>query len=514
MVNVSPNWIEAQKGYLAPEGFVELSYLLTEDGLQETAVPTTTAQAIISNIGNVTNIEDITNDTKFATFENNFWLLDGSMDLYSEPHTATGYVGENLNGTASITITLPEIHTKAIEGITIQWGEEYATLFKVTAYNGNSVVAEKTVVGFTEQVFMPIANYNKIVIDISAWNTPNRRVRIKKIILGIEMTITKTELISFKHTQEASHISAELPNNSITFSIDNADARWNPNNPTGMAKFLSERQKIKAKYGFKIDGNIEWVKAGTFYLTEWSTPTNGLEATFTARDLLAYMLNIDYTGTLSGTLYDICASAVSQVSLPQGAKVYIDETLKNYTVDVQTQRTYTVPEILQLCANASRSCMWQDRNGVLRIQPVEMLIKDYRITQFISYTHPEYDFMKELKAVKINDNYIYDVGRTGETQTVNNGFITDNEKVAEWIANNLKSRKKMSGEYRADPRIDVLDKIRVESKFGVSNAVILTKVEYDFKGAFKGKYEGYISSFDPKPAGYTGEFYSGELWFM
>ena len=44
---------------------------------------------------------------------------------------------------------------------------------------------------------------------------------------------------------------------------------------------------MRVKYGLKLnDDTIEYIPAGVFYLSEWESPQNGLEANFVARDLL------------------------------------------------------------------------------------------------------------------------------------------------------------------------------------------------------------------------------------
>ena len=330
-------------------------------------------------------------------------------------------------------------------------------------------------------------------------------------------TFSKNDLLSFTHTQSGCMNSGELPKNSIEFTLDNSDDRWNPNNPDGIGQYLSERQKLTVRYGFDINGTIEWINAGTFFLSEWRTPANGFAATFVARDVLEYMLDEPYTGITSGTLREIAADALAQANTPDGVAFDLDPRLDNYTISFENTG-YKIAEILQMCANAAMCVMYQDRDGVFRITSAAQVFSGYNITPNFSYTHPEFELSKPLKAVKVSYGdglqYTMESGGTGETQTVSNPMIATIDQasaVARWVEGILKSRKNLSGEFRADPRLDVFDKVKVESKYGVINAVVITEIKYSFAGSFRASYIGRITGFDPVYAGYCGELYAGEV---
>ena len=362
------------------------------------------------------------------------------------------------------------------------------------------------------------------MIDVSpAWQTahlshlaPEGFVEIS-FTGSVSATFSKNDLLSFTHTQAGCMNSGELPKNSIEFTLDNSDDRWNPNNPDGIGQYLSERQKLIVRYGFDINGEIEWINAGTFFLSEWRTPANGFEASFVARDVLEYMLEEPYTGPTTGTLKEIALAAIEQANTPDGMVFDLDARLQNYKISFENTG-YKLAEILQMCANAAMCVMYQDRNGVFRIISAEPVFTGYNITPIFSYTHPEFELSKPMKAVTVSYGgglqYTMKSSDTGETQTVNNPMIASIDQaslIARWVEGNLKSRKSLSGEFRADPRLDVFDKVRVESKYGVINAVVITEIKYSFAGSFRASYKGSITGFDPVYAGYCGELFAGEV---
>lgn len=529
MIAVSDTWKRKQRQRLAPEGFVELSYLISEDGLQEEATASSADQLLFSDLDHVMEPSASRVYPRFATMELNQWVLDGSAEIVPDngPYENAGYVSSSFCDVSdpSLTINLSQIHTQVIQGITIIWSteyEEYPTRFRVSAYRNGSLNGAITVEGnqsTTSTVYLDIQNYDSVVIQALDWCLPSRRARIEQVVLGIYVTYTKDQLISFSHEQNGCLVSGELPKNSITFALDNSTGVWNPLNPDGNVKYLAERQQIKVRYGFDIDGTIEWIKAGTFYLSEWSTPANGITATFTARDMLEFVMDVPYTGIRSGTLYDIVSAAIAEADFPYGAQVYIDPFLRSFQTDFSGDDTeYTLAEIIQLAANAGTCVIHQDREGVLRIERMSSPLSGYDIAENVSYAYPEITLSKPLKAVTVSyaENTVATrlVATQGETQTVDNPLVTNistARNVADWVATILSERQTISGQFRADPRLDICDKIAVDSKYGVSNAVVITNIKYEFTGSFKGTFTGRVSKFDPVPAAYSGELYAGEV---
>lgn len=540
MITVSDTWKAKQLNPILPEGFVEISYLITGEGLQEQASASSSNQAVFSNTENI--VKENTAAKRYATNELNLWSLDGTRNLLpdSDYHN-TGYVSNGFDA-ASVTIGLASVREEPIIGITITWSEEfgeYPTDFTVSAYNGSNIVATKTVTGNTSTetiVELDMANFNAIVISVAGWSLPQHRARIESVVLGANITFTKRDIMSYSHSQTGCLLSGELPKNSITFALDNSDDKWNPNNPQGLIKYLAERQKITVRYGLDVDGTVEWIKAGTFYASEWDTPSNGISVSFTARDVFEFMIDRKYDGITEGTLKEIAESAIEQADLPSGVAVYIDSSLERYSTTIND--ALTIAEVLQKCANAACCVMYQDRDGNLNIKPITNVLSGYIIRKGWAYSYPEYELSKQLKSVSVeyahsivaddgaeieagnNDIIVASDGKyelfvsdSGESQSANNDFISTEEQakmVARWIGDILKNRKTISGEFRADPRLDVFDKVTVESKYGVNDAVFLTEIVYHFTGVFKGQYAGRIVPFNAVDMAYCGELYAGE----
>lgn len=513
MIAVSNRWKEIQKGQLIPLSEIEIEYNVSDPDAQSKATSSATSEASFSAAENIVNPAMAT-EPKYALLERNLWLLDGSYRaIPTHIDNSGGFVSSNLSnadGTfteiPTITISFGETLPGIIPGLTITWSkvyEEWAEAFRVTAYDGDTEVVRFEVTDndkITHTAEFPTQGYNRIVIEILKWCLPYRRARMTECLIGIKRIYTKNDLMGFEHEQSADLLSGELPRNAIVFKLDNSSQVWNPDNPTGAEKYLLEKQTLTVRYGFWIDGKVEWIKAGTFYMSEWQTPSNGLEATFTARDILEFCSD-PYTGPRSGVVVDIVKSALTQAGIYTNSYVIDEVTLGSVRTDFsEDTNEYTCAEILQMCANAAQCALWQCRDGFLHIEPVAVNLTDYVVGQISdgvnnSYRHPEFDLTKELKSVVVNSGMGTAVnGTTGNVQTVDNPLIVSAEVangVAEWCRNCLKNRKIVSGEFRADPRLDVLDTVTVVSKYG-SNPVQITNVKYTYGGAFRGTYTGRV----------------------
>jgi hypothetical protein len=534
MIPVSNAWAALQNVTLQPEMFVEITYTVTEPGLQQDAVTSGNYPESFSDPSEVTS-RSTSMDESYFTLDYGVCGLDGTISFSDETPKHSGYIflgysdvegAINTIVKPTITIDFSERRTVAIPGMTITWSDTlscWARDFIVRASNANGVVAQLEVRNNTEpvsQVQLELVNYSRITIEVLSWSHPYQRPRCIDIRLGLNDVYTKDDLTSYEHHQSADLLSAALPESSIVFSLRNDDGRWNPGNPSDVEKYLLEEQELQVRYGMDVNGVVEWIDGGVFWLSEWSTPSNGLEVSFTARDAFSLM-NVSYTGIRSGTLYEVAVAALTEAELPQTVKYVIDSSLNDiYTEFPGTEGDFTVAAILQMVAHAANCVLYQDRTGVIRIEPWRKSYSGYMIEPDISYTHPEYTFNKPMKGISVGYGHdggrvSVNVGSKGEIQTVDNSLILTEEdaiRIAEKSKEILTNRKVISGEYRADLRLDVLDNIIVTSKYA-SNVIGVTDITYSTSGgAFRGMYTGRVVSVELTPIAYfCNDLFVGEI---
>lgn len=420
MQKVSQKWKDNQNKTLVSESDIELSLKLTDPDAYEDATAEDNGHIAYSDTNYVVTDGD-KNIHPYATLERNLWLLDGSREILPDnDYGSVGYVGSEFCGTDRVftntpvvSISFSQIHSNVLQGITVRWSaflNEYAEEFVITAYNGDTVVATKTITdneSVLSIVQMDIANYDKITIDIIKWSMPYRRARIDEIFIGILHIYSKKSIFSYNCSQSVDPISAELPKAEVSFSVDNLDGSYNPYNNEGLSKYLMERQEINVKYGYKLDTGYEWISGGKYYISEWNAEQNGMSADFKARDLLEFMTGTYHKGLFNpnGTsLYDLAEDVLRDADLPLNSdgsvKWVIDERLKDiYTIAPLPIDTHA--NCLQMIANAGECVFYQDRQGILHIEKMSDISSDYSINYFNSYSKSELSLSKPLRQVDV-----------------------------------------------------------------------------------------------------------------
>lgn len=540
MQTVSDSWKNEHKKTILNESFVEVSLDIADPVAIADASSVDNGAIYISNSASLTDGGE-TASTPYCTLEQNLWCLDGSRTAIPETSIdKTSFISDVLSDDTclfsskipTITVNFTQIHSTLVPGITITWSSaynEFAESFDVVAYNGSTIVASKSVTGnksVKSLIFVDIANYNKVVILIRKWCLPHHRARVEDVLVGINKVYGKGELFDYSHSQSVDPISLSLPKSEIRFSIDNVDGEYNLYNEYGLTKYLKERQEVKTRYGLKLDdGTIEWIPGGTFFLSEWYAKQNGITADFTARNMLEFMSGIYYDDKdydfHERSLYQLATNVLSTANLPKDSngndRWYIHSSLDTiYSTAPLPQDTRA--NCLQLIANAGMCVLYQDREGILRIEPLTNKDEDYEINSFNSYSKSEITLSKPIKCVIVKE-YRYwngengventtiekyvDVGEMGETIVLDNPLITyiiDDtgitehplvEDIAAWVGAHLSHRMTLDSSWRADVRLDALDIVTNKNDYSIDR-VRMTEVEFKYNGAFRGTGKGKV----------------------
>ena len=248
MESVSQAWKDAQRLDLLPDDFLKIIYRVTEPGLNDTYSTETNGEAVYSDISDLSNTEGM---IKYATLEPGIWMLDGSCYLLPDeaPYGDNKFVSSEFCDNDGyfianpiITLLWESVHSTLIPGITVQWSalfNEYPIEFTVRVKNGETVINtfENTQNDFALTVIITdIQNFNKVEVEIKRWNIPNHRAKMEQLFVGIINTYTKENIRSFSATDNVDILSGELPEQSVTFVLDNTENQWNPINPQGLTK--------------------------------------------------------------------------------------------------------------------------------------------------------------------------------------------------------------------------------------------------------------------------------------
>jgi len=447
----STHWRQNQDRALTTQGFVELSYYLTDPNLRVDGVNPANELTPVSQSNIIIN-KHPNHVAPFATLEHDLWLLDASRvtipPTFPENRPFGGFISNVLcddSGVFDPPISLDMVLANPaviLPGLTIAWGtafDEYATDFRIIAFsqdeNGNE--QESACESFTgnqdviTEAHIEMRRTHRIRLEISRWYTGKRRARVGNIFLGINKIYTKDSLLSFSSSHEIDPVSGCLPKYEIAYEVDNRNGDFDPLDKNSVERFVLERQEVTTRYGFRClqDGNVEWIPGGQYFLSDWVAPHNGLSASFKARDCLGFLDGIYYKGIYTGpipivnqgqsgdhlnpgptwaySLYDLAEQVLNDAfpNLKDG-----DEKLWEIHNSLRDIRTIsplplvTHAQCLQLIANAAGAALTFDRDGILHIAPLPA----YRgcVSQTLhddnSYSRPEVDIDRPLKGVQVS----------------------------------------------------------------------------------------------------------------
>lgn len=408
---------------LAPSPVVEFGFVAV-DAMENNDVTSTPAPFPSPLTGkNLTSDVDLQKpySAAFATFEEDFWILDGhsrkiAPNSYSDPPTgqdnAFGFVSSASNesqisgsdGTFSIpvTITIALNRVNAWLGTAVSWWhgttagllyDEYAVDFDLTTYDMfGKEVARIEVRGNRSVDWDNHDRYDsvkKVELTVYRWSRPYRRVRITSVELGQNFRYESDAIRSIEHSAEGNPLSLTLPSSEFQFTIIDKNNEFDPDNPEGKFKYLTQnlplRVSVEQEYFDGTSIKTLRIPIGTFFLDDWYDGQNESEYVFVAKDLIGLLDKATFykgkkytTGTVDmETWLETILDDARLTLYAQGMWEYIG--ISNYKVfPIMPEVTHR--DAVQLICNANACTAYPDRAGKLAIQPRDDTKHDYTIS--------------------------------------------------------------------------------------------------------------------------------------
>ena len=223
----------------------------------------------------------------------NQWLLDGKASIapnnYSFP-VIVGLSDANCDFTDTyIDITFNDAHSS--DGITLKFSEDLPTFIVTYKLNGNAVSSkEYTATDYTFWCNEPCNNYDEILITFTKSGLPHRAVMVSYILYGLNMTYDEDTIMSAKLSEKVDVTGATAPYNTLTFTLNDDEGMFNPQNEKGAWRYIQSGQPLTAYED--IDGDT--VNLGTFYINSWEY--KDATATFNCTSPLGLLANSMYDG--------------------------------------------------------------------------------------------------------------------------------------------------------------------------------------------------------------------------
>ena len=367
MYQTSQEYKESMKQPVRNQSYMKIQLGLINQEAQQTAGLSDT-----NKYNDFSDAESIFNQhtvRRYATYESNFWKANGIS--FFLPEKKSDY---RKDGITSTNLFEESFHVKFvfgcgksdIKGLTIKFGRNYPTKFTIVTDNATSFEYENTEELFkSDDVF---ENTESIELVITEMNVPNARVRIDYIIFGLGLEYDDEWISEASSNTTLSAINEDLPESEFKVTLCNDNQLFNVDNPSSDINFLESGQKVNVMMGYMLDdGNIEWIKMHSLYVSEWSADDSS--ATITAVDILKYLDEKYYKGIYYEdgiSLYDLAVLVLTDAGLNED-EYYIDSYMKKVYVHNPLPNV-THKEALQIIANAGRCIMDYDRNGKIRIR--------------------------------------------------------------------------------------------------------------------------------------------------
>lgn len=367
MYQTSQEYKESMKRPVRNQSYMKIQLgLINQDAQQTAGLSDTNKYNDFSDEESIFNQHTV---RRYATYESNFWKANGIS--FFLPEKKSDY---RKDGITSTNLFEESFHVKFlfgcgksdIKGLTIKFGRNYPTKFTIVTDNATSFEYENTEELFkSDDVF---ENTESIELVITEMNVPNARVRIDYIIFGLGLEYDDEWISEASSNTTLSAINEDLPESEFKVTLCNDNQLFNVDNPSSDINFLESGQKVNVMMGYMLDdGNIEWIKMHSLYVSEWSADDSS--ATITAVDILKYLDEKYYKGIYYEdgiSLYDLAVLVLTDAGLNED-EYYIDSYMEKVYVHNPLPNV-THKEALQIIANAGRCIMDYDRNGKIRIR--------------------------------------------------------------------------------------------------------------------------------------------------
>lgn len=433
MQKVSKAYKDSMKSSLRERAYIMLSFGLVNQEAQAKASINDGAFAYFSNKKNV--FGERSDDTIYATLEENFTRVDGSMFFLPRPSTGktyydTGIISDKLVSQAACELII-DLNTIAMDfkGLTINFGENYPVNFDIVSSEGQVIEFRNNdkSTWSTEEV---LENTTYIKMVFYTMKNPQSRLRIYSILFGYGLVYYNDSVMDSSLDSYVSPIGADVPQIDFSVQLKNYDHYFNVDNPKSAINYLETGQEMDIMYGYQLPDSdkIEWIQGNHLLCSEWESDDN--TATIRCQDIFRNMDTEYAKGLYSST-------GKSYYALAQ--EILTDAGIKNYYIDPRLKKLYTknpMPrvkhkEALQIIANACRCVLTQTRFGAIQIKSnfmPEASIASNGETSFSNVTNVLKETDKDEYATLAGnytpvDGSMFFIPRSGNA-TLNTGYVS------------------------------------------------------------------------------------------
>ncbi len=424
------------------KGYVEVIYKNINMDNYTMAIAPTKIRFSLDN-----EIVDSNRKTKnYASLEENYTLLDGSFILpnYNLKGDNAGYISEDIFQNISTPILKISNENNPIlsPGITIYFKNNIAQKFNITITKSDNTILEINETDNQKEIYQYIfeeeISIKSLQLDIIQMEYYNRRIRISEIDLGISQIYEGQDLVSFNIDEEIDLLLTSTPINDCKINLNNYNNSFDPINPIGLVKYLTDECIIKPFIGCLTEDNgIEYLCVGNYYLKDWSADIDG-NATLNGQNILGKIT--DYEVPYSSNMVSQNLSIVNLANLLKE-----QYGLMLYGSVVQNANPCHLEDTnLINFLRAFVSIQQNDEKKVKLYIDRQNNIRMYSLNKDIVETIPQTQLLEKVKSEitnkikKVEINYLMGVNASEQTQNdtiINQNIELSNTEQYVWIKN-------------------------------------------------------------------------------
>lgn len=336
----------------------------------------------------------------YSILYDNYVKLDGSFVLFNKFDNNCGFITietpqeiydnnyqEGLGFDAGYVII--ELNIKeGMNGITFYFKDNTIKNAQIKLYKSGSQEAKIINIENNEDeaVFIDIDDtYNVFNMTIYEWTKPTHVMQWIRVDLGLSKIYKGEELIEFTVTEQVDKLCEESPNNELSLTIGDYDRLYDPLNPKGITKYLTENCTYIPHIGIVDEyGGINYTKLGEFYF--FQNDYKDKEVTITAYNLIYKLSKIQLENKTGSLAYN------NLVIGQNGTKEYLTKYLNdnytfNHNITLENKTPYTfrafkrtsLAEFLQNLAMVE-GIFYIDRDNTIILKNIDKTIKE-RLTK-------------------------------------------------------------------------------------------------------------------------------------
>lgn len=295
---------------------------------------------------------------RYATLEQDRWLLDGSFDIFPDDYQVSKHMGvadAQLSGVdgsfafpAWAAITFSDV--SVLQAFSVYFPtdelEGVAEDFTVEVLSAGQTFYSKTISGNTASAVafegFTVQTPDTIRVTVTKWSLPSRRMRVVEILPGVYEEWTEDIVAAFDCKQQGDVSCLSLPYGTCTLKMDNLSRRFEPRSKSGLFQSIEERQGVETYIGVRLaDGTVEYKRAGVFYQYSdgWKTGDNGLTMQWDLVDIIGLLADRAYLAptVLPITLSGWIASLVSQLGTNFADRYTVDADYADLAVTASSR---------------------------------------------------------------------------------------------------------------------------------------------------------------------------------